>query len=182
MLEQNTISAILQTWLDYIQLEELTNAEVDAGSTDDDPHIWDKDINLLGNHLFLTESLFKELKQEYKDLKEQNKSDDFKIAVAFPQIYQIKDRLRKFRPLFTLDISIIFAGNYQKSGWDLTKFLFQPVLPNLMDLYGLSEDEAENLVIREGLLVFLETTFNHPYKDLQDFLNLIDLPPRPSAF
>lgn len=102
-----------------------------------------------------------------------------KIAVAFPQIYLIKDGSRKFCPVLTVDISEIFQGKYRGSGWDLTKFKFQPVLPNLMNFYQLDEESAQSLVIREGLKVFLENTFNHPFATLQDFLNLIELPPHP---
>lgn len=48
-----------------------------------------------------------------------------------------------------------------------------------MNWYGLEEEEAESLVTREGLKVFLETTFGGPAKTLQDFLDLIDLPAHP---
>jgi hypothetical protein len=178
MSTEQKISAILQTYLDYIQLEELTNSEIDAGD-DDEQRIWDKEISLITNQLILSEALFKEFKQKYKELQKQNKIDDFKVAVAFPQIYQVKEKSRKFRPLFTIDISAIFQGNYQARGWDLIQFTFQPVLPNLMDLYGIDEEDSENLVIREGLIIFLETTFNQSYSTLQDFLNFVEVPTHP---
>lgn len=178
MSEPSKISALIQTWIDYIRLSDLTNAEVDAGN-EEQTCIWDKGISLVGNQLLIDDELFKELKQQFLDLKKKGKATDFQIAVAFPQIYVIKDGSRKFRPLFTQDISSIFSGKYRASGWDLTKFEFQPVLPNLMDLYQLDEEEAESLVIREGLKVFLENTFSHPFGTLQDFLHLIELPPYP---
>ncbi|MHC5721917.1 MAG: superfamily I DNA/RNA helicase, partial [Nostoc sp.] len=86
---------------------------------------------------------------------------------------------RQFRPLFTINVSTIFEGNYRSSGWNLTDYEFQPVIPNLMQWYGLEEEAAESLVTKEGLKVFLETTFNRPFKTLQDFMGLIELPPFP---
>ncbi|MDZ7970826.1 MAG: hypothetical protein RM368_38885 [Nostoc sp. DedSLP03] len=81
--------------------------------------------------------------------------------------------------MFTINVSTIFEGNYRSSGWNLTDYEFQPVIPNLMQWYGLEEEAAEELVTREGLKVFLETTFNRPFKTLQDFMGLIELPPFP---
>ncbi|WP_206670064.1 hypothetical protein, partial [Staphylococcus aureus] len=60
-------------------------------------------------------------------------------------------------------------------GWDLNSFEFQPVPPNLMELYQLDEEEVEGLVIKEGLKVFLETTFKQSFTNLQDFIDLVDL-------
>ncbi|MDV2998242.1 MAG: ATP-dependent RecD-like DNA helicase [Chroococcidiopsis sp. SAG 2025] len=179
MSEQAKISALIQTWMDYIRLSDLASAEVDAGS-EEKTRIWDKGVSLVGDNLLLDAEVFQLLKQEFKDERQRNNNaDDFQIAVAFPQIYLIKDGSRKFCPIFTIDISEIFQGNYRKSGWNLTKFKFQPVLPNLMNFYQLDEEGTESLVIREGLKVFLEDTFSHSFSTLQNFLDLIELPPHP---
>ncbi|AFZ61361.1 superfamily I DNA/RNA helicase (plasmid) [Anabaena sp. PCC 7938] len=182
MAQESQIRDLLQTWLHYIHIENLTNAKVEAGD-EDQPHIWDSGVNLVGDKLLLDESLFKQLKQPFKTskTKSQTKSQTNppSIAVAFPQLYLIEGNRRQFRPLFTIDISPIFDGNYRQSGWDLTTFEFQPVIPNLMQWYGLEEETAESLVTKEGLKVFLETTFNRPFKTLQDFIGLISLPPFP---
>ncbi|MBE9019921.1 DNA helicase, partial [Chroococcidiopsidales cyanobacterium LEGE 13417] len=178
MSERAKISNLIQTWMDYIRLSDLASAEVDAGS-EEDPRIWDKGVRLVGDNLLLDAEVFQLLKQEFKDERQRNNSDELQIAVAFPQIYLIKDGSRKFCPIFTIDISEIFQGNYRKSGWDLTKFKFQPVLPNLMNFYQLDEEGTESLVIREGLKVFLEDTFSHSFSTLQNFLDLIELPPHP---
>ena len=158
----------------------MTNAEVDAG-TSQQPSIWEKDVSLVGNQLLVADSLFKELKKQFLELEQKGKASDFLLAVAFPQIWVVKDGRRKFRPLFTIDISRVFQGNYRASGWDLTTFDFQPVLPNLIKFYYVDEDKAQDIVNREGLKVFLEETFNHSFTTLQNFLHLIDLPPQPSA-
>ena len=172
------IRAILSTWLDYIRLEDLTNAKVDAVKYETN-YVWDKGVSVLGNQLMIDKALFKTLKHDFETYQKKGKSDDYQIAVAFPQIFQFENKLRKFRPLFTIDISSIFSGNYRATGWDLTFFEFHPVLPNLIKLYGIEEEEAEKLPTREGLRAFLESTFERSFATLQDFLQLIDLPDKP---
>jgi AAA domain len=176
--EPTKIRAILSTWLDYIRLEDLTNAKVDAVKYEI-PYVWDKGVSLLGERLIIEKTLFKTLKQEFETYEKQDKLEDYQIAVAFPTIVQFENNLRKFHPLFTIDISSTLRGNYLAKGWDLTNFEFHPVLPNLIKFYGIEEEEAENLPTREGLRTFLESTFNRPFSTLQDFLQLIDLPPKP---
>ncbi len=164
--------------MDYIHLEDLSNAEVEAGSPEQ-PNIWDKGLSLVRDQLLIDKSLFQDLKEQVKTLEKKGRQSEILLAVAFPQIYLVKKGQRKFRPLFTIDVSSILAGRYRSRGWDLTAFEFQPVLPNLMELYQLDEEEAENLVTREGLKVFLETTFSHSFSTLQDFLDLFELPSSP---
>ncbi|MGJ5676791.1 MAG: AAA domain-containing protein [Nostochopsis sp.] len=172
------IRQLLKAWLDYIHVENLSNAKVEADESTQ-PNIWDSLVNLVGDKLLIDESLFKELKQPFKSSKNKAQFNLPSIAVAFPQLFVIEANRRQFRPLFTINVSPILEGNYRKSGWDLTEYEFQPVIPNLMQWYGLEEEAAESLVTREGLKVFLETTFNRPFKTLQDFMGLIELPPSP---
>lgn len=153
MSNQRKISTLIQSWSDYIWLSDLTNAEVDAGDSDR-PCIWDKGISLLGDNLLLSEPLFAQIQKQFFEFKKKGKTSEFQIALAFPQIYVIKDGTRKFRPLFTQEISSIFEDDYRDRGWNLTEFDFYPVLPNLIDLYHLEEAEVESLVTREGLKVF----------------------------
>ncbi|MBD2341523.1 DNA helicase [Calothrix sp. FACHB-156] len=178
MAEDLQIRELLKAWLDYIHVENLSNAKVEADDLEQ-PNIWDSLVNLVGDKLLIDESLFKRLKQPFKSSKNKAQFTLPSIAVAFPQLYVIETNRRQFRPLFTINVSPIFEGNYRTSGWDLTEYEFQPVIPNLMQWYGLEEEAAESLVTREGLKVFLETTFNRPFKTLQDFMGLIELPPSP---
>lgn len=65
--------------------------------------------------------------------------------------------------------------------------MFQPVIPNLIELYSLDEEEAENLVIQEGLRTFFSETFKFNFSTLQDFLDLLkrpqqDLPYKPIPY
>lgn len=172
------IRAILAAASDYLRLEDLTEAKVEAVK-DNEPQIWEKNVKLLGNQLIIPKNLFDELKAKKKSCKQNKRPEDFQIAVAFPRIVQIEDGMEKFRPLFTIDISSIFSGNHLGKGWDLTAFEFHPILLNLMELYGLDEEEVNSLVTRQGLVSFLENTFNLTAKTLQDWVELIELPPKP---
>ncbi|MBD2303177.1 ATP-binding protein [Nostoc sp. FACHB-190] len=178
MASDSQIRALLKAWLDYIHLENLSNAKVEPDDSEQ-PNIWDSLVNLVGDKLLIDESLFKELKQPFKSSKNKIQSKLPSIAVAFPQLYIVESNRRQFRPLFTINVSPIFEGNYRSSGWDLKEYEFQPIIPNLMEWYGLEEEAAESLVTKEGLKVFLETTFNRTFKTLQDFLGLIEIPPFP---
>ncbi len=176
--DEAKIRAIMAIWLDYIRLEDLTKAKVDAKDHGVD-NVWDKGVSLIGNHLIIDKTLFKTLKQEKKACADKNRVEDYQIAVAFPSIAQFENNLRKFRPLFTIDLTPILSVNYRQKGWDLTEFEFHPILPNLIKFYGIEEEEAEKLPTREGLFVFLEAIFNRPFSTLQDFLHLIELPTKP---
>lgn len=110
------IRAIMAIWLDYIRLEDLTNAKVDAQRHGAN-YVWDKGISLIGNHLIIDKTLFKTLKQEKKAYADRNREEDYQIAVAFPSIAQFENNLRKFRPLFTIDLTPILSVNSrQKNG------------------------------------------------------------------
>jgi len=175
MSETAKIKMLTSAWLDYIYLEELSNASVDA-ITPLGQNTWDKGVSIVGDNLLLSKSLFQELKEQYFSKKALDNQQETKLALAFPQIYQVAKNQRQFRPLFTIDVSSVFLGKFRSLGWDLTEYNFQPVIPNLMELSRLDEEEAENLVTKEGLKVFLETTFKHPFSTLQDFLELVELP------
>ncbi len=179
MLELEKFTQIIQAWLAYIRLEELTQAEVERGS-DVYPKVLDKGVQLVGNKLMLDGEVFKQFQQQQQAAAKRGKPNDFQMAIAFPQIYLIqgkgKEQKLKYLPLFTVDISSIFKGNHRKTGWDLTEYEFQPVVVNLMRLYGLEEEQAESLIVASGILKFLEDTFKGRFATLRDFLDQMDLP------
>ncbi|GFE71728.1 ATP-binding protein [Chroococcus sp. FPU101] len=177
--KKEKIRSILETGLDYLRLEDLTEAKVEA-IKDNEPQVWEKNVSLIGNQLMIERTLFQTLKGKIISSQQKNKPEDFQIAVAFPKIVQIEKSLEKFRPLFTIDISSIFSGNYRTKGWDLTQFEFHPIFSNLIELYGLDEEANSNsLVTRQGLFAFLENTFNRTASTLQDLVQLIELPSKP---
>jgi hypothetical protein len=130
--------------------------------------------------LMLDGEVFKQFQQQQQAAAKRGKPNDFQMAIAFPQIYLIqgkgKEQKLKYLPLFTVDITPIFKGNYRKTGWDLTEYEFQPVVVNLMRLYGLEEEQAESLIVASGILKFLEDTFKGRFATLRDFIDLVDLP------
>jgi hypothetical protein len=170
MSETAKIKKLLSAWIDYIYLEDLSNASVDA-VTPKGQNIWLKGVSLIGDNLLLSKSLFTELKEQYFSKNALSNQPEIKIAVALPQIYLVQKKQRQFRPLFTIDVSSIFLGKFRSRGWDLTEYNFWPVIPNLMELFRLDEEEVETLVTREGLKVFLETTFKHPFLHCKIFWN-----------
>ena len=178
MLESEKLIQIVKAWLAYIKLEELTQAEVER-SSDIYSKVVDKGVQLVGNKLLLDSEIFTQFQKQQQAAKRGNKND-VQMAVAFPQIYRIngkgKEQKLKYLPLFTIDISPIFKGNYRKTGWDLTEYEFQPVVVNLMRLYTLEEEQAESLIVASGILKFLEDTFKGRFPTLRDFLDLVDLP------
>lgn len=178
MLESEKLIQIVQAWLSYIRLEELTQAEVER-SSDIYSKVVDKGVQLVNNKLLLDSEVFTRFQQQQQAAKRGNKND-VQMAVAFPQIYIIqgkgKEQKLKYLPLFTIDISPILKGNYRKTGWDLTEYEFQPVVVNLMRLYSLEEEQAESLIVSSGILKFLEDTFKGSFPTLRDFLELVDLP------
>jgi hypothetical protein len=149
MLESEKLIQIVQAWLGYIRLEELTQAEVER-SSDIYSKVVDKGVQLVGNKLLLDSEVFTQFQQQQQAAKRGNKND-VQMAVAFPQIYIIngkgKDQKLKYLPLFTIDISPIFKGNHRKTGYSLTEYEFQPVVVNLMRLYGLEEEQTESLIV-----------------------------------
>lgn len=179
MLQSEKLTSILQSWLAYIRLEELTQAEVEKSSSFDSKII-DKGVQILDNKLWLDDEIFKLFQEEQRLAVKNRRSQDFQIALAFPKIClvvgKIKEQKLKHLPLFTIDISPIFQGKYHKSGWDLTQFDFQPIVVNLMRLYKLEEEQAESVVVASGILSFLEDTFKGRFKTIQDFISLVDLP------
>ncbi len=179
MLESEKLIQIIQAWLAYIRLEELTQAEVER-SSDAYPKVIDKGVQLVGNKLMLDSVVFKQFLSQQQATALRGRPNDFQMAIAFPQIYIIqgkgKEQKLKYLPLFTVDISPIFKGNYRKTGWDLTEYEFQPVVVNLMRLYSLEEEQAESLIVASGIGKFLEDTFKGRFLSLRDFLDLVDLP------
>ena len=181
MLDLPKLIQLLPAWLSDISLEELTSAEVEKGRGSYQK-VFNQGIAIIGNHLVLEKTLFQQLQQQARACGKQGHPQDFQMAVASPQIYLVqgkgKEQKVKYLPLFTIEISQIFLGNYRQRGWDLTEFEWQPVTINLMRLYNLEEEEAESLIVTEGLSQFLEDTFKRHFSNLQAFTEQVDLPER----
>jgi hypothetical protein len=73
MLESEKLIQIVQTWLGYIRLEELTQAEVER-SSDIYSKVVDKGVQLVGNKLLLDSEVFTQFQQQQQAAKRGNKA------------------------------------------------------------------------------------------------------------
>lgn len=172
---------ILQAWLEYLRLEDLATAEVDEGFGDYQ-RVFAKNVQIIDNKLCLEKPLFERLKQIYQAACQRGNPEDAQIALSFPSLYRVQgkgsNQKLKYRPLFTIDISLILKSNYRQTGWSLLECSFYPIAANLIEFYGLEEPEVEQLIISKGILEFLKDAFKRPFTLLQDFQNQVDLPTR----
>lgn len=172
---------ILQAWLEYLRLEDLATAEVDEGFGDYQ-RVFAKNVQIIDNKLCLEKPLFERLKQIYQAACQRGNPEDAQIALAFPSLYRVQgkgsNQKLKYRPLFTIDISLILKSNYRQTGWSLLECSFYPIAANLIEFYGIEEPEVEQLIISKGILEFLKDAFKRPFTLLQDFQNQVDLPTR----
>jgi hypothetical protein len=180
MLDLSILSVILQSWPEYLRLEDLANAEIDKGSGSYQ-HIFDSGVWIVEDRLELRDkALFDRLKQIYQRTCNRGNPEDAQIALAFPALCRVrgkgKDQRLKYHPLFTLDISFILKGNYRSAGWSLLDCDFYPIAANLIEFCKLGEPEIDSLVVSEGISRFLKDAFKKSFSTLSDFLNQIDLP------
>lgn len=170
-----TTPALIQAWLDYIKLEEMTAAEVERGRGAGQ-RVFDEQLSIAGNKLIIEEPLRKQLKAAASH------QTDFQLALSGPVLYRVQGKGAtqriKYLPLFTIDVTSILSGAHRKGGWDVTNFPFQPVVANLVRLGGFDEDEAERIIVSRGLLPFLEEILGQRCTSFQDFLNQLMPPDR----
>jgi hypothetical protein len=179
MFEISLLPLILQAWLEYLRLEDLSNAEVDKG-TGIYQCVFDEEVQVVGNKVLLSRTLFARLKQMAQHSRDRNHLEESQIALALPAIYRVrgkgKDQRLKYYPLFTIDLSWILKGTHRQGGWSLLECSFYPVAPNLIEFCALEEPAIDSLIVNEGILTFIRDAFGRSFSTLQDFLNQVDLP------
>ena len=165
--------AFLEAWLDYIKLEEMTAAEVERGRGPSQ-RVYDEQLSIVGNKLVVEQALWRTLKAAA------TAQDQAQLALSGPRFYLVRGKGAaqkiKYLPLFTIDVTSLLKGPYRKGGWDVTSLPFQPIVPNLVRVCGLSEAAAERVVVSRGLLPFLEDIFEWKFQTLQEVIN--QPPPR----
>ncbi|MEL6249279.1 MAG: hypothetical protein AAFR15_14875, partial [Cyanobacteria bacterium J06627_15] len=164
---------LIEAWLDYIKLEEMTAAEVERGRGPGQ-RVYDEQLSIVGNQLVVEQALWRTLKTAA------TAQDQAQLALSGPRFYLVRGKGAaqkiKYLPLFTIDVTSLLKGPYRKGGWDVTPLPFQPIVPNLVRVCGLSEAAAERVVVSRGLLPFLEDLFNWKFQTLQEVIN--QPPPR----
>lgn len=168
MYSVQILPTIIQTWLDYLRLEDLANARVEKNrGIGQCQRIIDRGIRLAGNRLLLDKTLFEELKQDRQNAIAQGDTEDVPLALAFPTIRQVrgKGQMQRvtYHPLFTIDIAPILQKNYRESGWNLLDYEPYPIAVNLIEFGGLEESDVDSLTICDGVLRLLRDIFKRPF-------------------
>ena len=161
------VEAILDAWLQFIRLEELSSAEVPSDEAEYN------NIKLSSNNLLIEENLFARLQGSYA-LGKRGQQEITWVA-SFPQIYRVEDGKSVFYPLFSLDVTPIIRGSYQAQGWSVEDFDMVEAGKNLALLLKLDEEQLDRLITKEGLRRFLETTFDIEFQSFEDWMRQVSL-------
>lgn len=158
---------ILDAWLDFIQIENHSNAQVPEEDTELDK------ISLRQNHVLIDEAVFLDRKRTYR--LDQGRSNTSPWVLSFPQIYKVEKGKSALCPLFSLDISPILSGDHQVEGWDVGQLPVTEAGGNLVAFARLEEEQIDKLVTKEGLHRFLETTFG-TFESFEDWMKGVGSP------
>ncbi|MGB3491942.1 MAG: AAA domain-containing protein [Elainellaceae cyanobacterium] len=165
---QNTTDAILNTWLQFIRLEDLSSAKLPSDQAVRDG------IRLVGNNILIAEKVFVQIQKSIVSGGHGNREKTW--VVSFPQIYQVVQGKSMLCPLFSVDITPISEGNYQSQGWNIENFEMAEAGGNLATFLNLDEEQIDQLITKEGLWRFLGTTFDIDFERLEDWMQQISLP------
>lgn len=172
------ISILLDAQQEYLRLADLARVEIERG-LDPHPKILDQGVRIVQNKVLLDQALFESLKRQCKQYSPEER-DEGDFALAFPVVRRVKGKGREqknfFYPAFVLEISSIFRGGYHSMGWDLSDFQVLPIVPNLIEYFGLQEPEIDSLITTEGIHRFLQDAFKRSFATMQDFILQVDLP------
>jgi AAA domain len=164
----NKVDAILDAWLQFIRLEDLSNAKVSQEEAEY------RNIKIKGNTLQIEENLFSEYNKK-NTLRIQEQVNKIWM-LSFPQISVVEEGKSKLCPLFGLDVTSILQGSYQPEGWDIENFEIAEAGENLSDFLGFDDGQLEQLNINDGLRLFLERTFNCDIESLEDWMAQVESP------
>jgi predicted nucleic acid-binding Zn-ribbon protein len=162
------VDAILEAWLKFIHLEDLSNAKVPSNEAERNG------IRLTSNTILIEENLFSKLQQTNTFGSRGQK--DTAWVLSFPQIYKVDTGKSNLCPLFTLDVTAIFRGGYQTEGWNVENFDMAEAGENLVAFLNLDEEQLEQLNVKDGLRQFLELTFGFNFESLEDWMQQVNLP------
>ena len=160
------IDAILKAWLDYIDLDDYSDARIEAAKRD---KVKRRGVSLVGDRVLIEQSVFSDLRGRLSQ-----GSQDITWALSFPQVTDI-DKKKYFCPLFCLDVTSIFRGNYQENGWDIEGLELTEAGSNLATFLKLDDEQREKLITQDGLREFLETTFKLKFKTYEEWMQRFDV-------
>ena len=164
MTTASKATAILEAWLEFIRLEDFSSAQVDDVKCEG--------ISLKRNSVLITPDVFMELQAT---LAAEGSGHSVPWVLSFPEIYIVERRKKKCCPLFSLDISPVLLGSYQVQGWPVESLELAEAGDNLVSFLELDGDRADNLITRNGLKEFLETTLDSPVKSFEDWMRHVPI-------
>lgn len=109
MKESIKVDRILDAWLQFIRIENHSNAKIPAK----DARV--NGITLKKDSIFIDKAMFGKYKKSYQlneKTSRNSASTDASLVLSFPQIYTPNNGSSEFYPLFSLDISPILNGDY----------------------------------------------------------------------
>ena len=165
------VDAILDAWLEYIDLDDYSSARVETGKHD---KVKQRGVNLAGDRVLIEEAIFSELQKQVKQ--GQKPEQDTTWVLSFPQIIDVDKGRSYLCPLFSLDVTPILKGQYQEQGWKLERLKLTEAGDNLAIFLGLDDEQREKLITQNGLREFLETTFELEFSTYEDWMQRVVIP------
>jgi len=158
------VDAILKAWLDYIELDDYSNARVEAAEEDE---VVLDGVSLDNDRVVIEQPEFSKLQDKLKPGKKPQQ--DVTWVLSFPQIID-REKKKYLCPLFSLDVTSIVKGEYQEQGWNIDQLKVTEAGDNLATFLRFDDEQRENLITQDGLRVFLETTFEMEFQTYEQWM------------
>ncbi|NQE35876.1 ATP-dependent RecD-like DNA helicase [Microcoleus sp. IPMA8] len=164
------VDAILNAWFDYIDLDDYSNARIEAAK------VKQRGIGLVGDSVLIEQAIFEELQQKVNQ--NQQGQQEPVWVLSFPQVLDVERGKSYLCPLFNLEVTSILKGEYREEGWKLDELKLTEAGENVTTFLGLDEKEREDLITQDGLRQFLETTFKLEFQTYEEWMQQVSLPRR----
>lgn len=171
------VDAILNAWFDYIDLDDYSNARIEANTDNQQDKLKKYGITLVDDRVLIQEPIFLELREQIT--KELQTQQEYVWVLSFPQVVDVEKRTPYLCPLFSLEVTSILKGEYRKEGWNLSELKLTEAGENLATFLGLDDEELDEKVITQGgLRQFLETSFELKFQTYQEWMQIVSIPHR----
>ena len=167
------VDAILDAWLDYIDLDDYSNARMEVAKHD---KVKQRGIGLVGDSVLIEQAIFEELKQKVNQ-RQQGQQEPVWV-LSFPQVLDVENGKSYLCPLFNLEVTSILKGEYREEGWNLDELKLTEAGENVTTFLGLDQEQREDLITQDGLRQFLETTFKLEFQTYEEWMQQVSLPRR----
>jgi hypothetical protein len=165
------VDAILDAWLDYIDLDDYSNARIEVANRD---KLKKDDIRLVGDCVLIEPAIFEELQQKVN--KRQQGQQEAVWVLSFPQVLDVEEGKSYLCPLFNLEVTSILKGEYREEGWNLDELKLTEAGENVTTFLGRDEEEREELITQDGVRQFLKTTFKLKFQTYEEWMQQVVIP------